>query len=701
MTGRAALAMTLAAMAVVVTGLLLWLGGEDPATPPTPIPAEQPEDNPTATPTTRPGGDAKPAATAPDAPTGLDREPAIPPQDTPPAMRRADYPQGLEGRVLDRHSQAVPGVDVYLVESPKNDPLALPSMRAQGLLMGPVATTRTAADGAFAIGLALPTDKLYELRFLAPGWADARVADLRILPSEWHDVGRVTLRRGTTLTGQVTIAGTAMPVRGAVVTVAAPTSFDDAVLAAIPGREHGLHAVTGADGSYRLEHAPENAVVTVSATAPGFARVIKPEIDLSKSRSVEVHFALPPGVSIAGRVLDDRGAAVPGARIEAWAKASSTPPCATTSRADGAFEIDGLRAEPHRVRVLSRTHQGLEVDDVAAGERELELRLQPRATVRVRALGDDQVLRSFRLGLRRYHAARTTAATGDAAPRPAPLGQIGRVRDLPDRRARLVAGNDRFEIRGVPPGEYVAQVMAPGFAKTVSEPFTVEPTSGAIDVDVQLTRGATLRGRVVDANGVPLAGATVATQADGARPDNPFYRLIAPAAPDRITARTATTGPGGTFEFRHLAFGDYQLEIKHQQACREFAEHLYLRTSEPLELGDVRLRAGALVFGRATTNGRTTGQVKIVLTTYVDRTAKTQPTDALRLETVTDSTGAFTLPRRVPPGEYELRAAAIDASNPDGQVFQHMLQMARSATRLTIRPGQRAAEQHLNIASDG
>ena len=84
------------------------------------------------------------------------------------------------------------------------------------------------------------------------------------------------------------------PVPQAIVTVEARSTFEDAVLHGIPGREHGLFAVTAADGSYRIENAPASAMVRVSAVAAGFARVIQHDVNLSAQNLVETNFELPP-----------------------------------------------------------------------------------------------------------------------------------------------------------------------------------------------------------------------------------------------------------------------------------------------------------------------------------------------------------------------------------------------------------------------
>ena len=92
------------------------------------------------------------------------------------------------------------------------------------------------------------------------------------------------------------------------------------------------------------------------------------------------------------------------------------------------------------------------------------------------------------------------------------------VRAVLDHATREI-GATRFAILG-------AEVQAPGWAKTLSAPFELQEATAA-DIPPQRIRvvvnvGVTLRGRVVDARGRALAGATVTTQAAGTLPDNPM-----------------------------------------------------------------------------------------------------------------------------------------------------------------------------------
>lgn len=670
-------ATALAILGALAAGALWWWAtspNDAPLPAPRPIAAPTPEA-------------PVPGTTAPEP----IREPVNHAQTAPAAERPSDYAQGLRGLAVTSDGRPLGGVSVYLFESPHNEPLLLPVLLQRGLGMGPLAETTSGADGTFAIGLQLADEKLYELRLLAADFADTRIGDLRVLPGEWHDLGALVMAQGTTVRGRVTIEGTTTPVVQATVAIEASTVFEDVAMRALPGRERGLAATVDARGEYEIRNAPARGVVQLSAVAPGFAKVVRTDIELSAGRTTVVDFALLPGLALSGDVVDPAGRPIPRARLEAWPMRQAQPPVTGWSRNDGRFDLYGLAAGTYRLRILARGYQDRELPDLMAGRGDVHVTMAPRATLRLRVRGPEgQVLHSYQIGVRRSFAANDPFET-----------PIGLVAELPDQRIRLDGFTEYAEVPGLPPGRFQVEVNAEGTAKVLSEPFDVATDTASVEVEVRLHRGATLRGRVLDELGRPVAEATVETQPDGALPDNPFLRAVAGAAPDRITRRKVTTGPSGDFELPMLALASYQLQIEHPETCRAVVPGLRLDQAGERTLPPVTLVTGAEITGRATVGGKAVGQMKVVLTSAVEAGA---PNDvarrAVRLETVTDHTGAFRMPRRVPPGSYELRAAVVGASQPDAQVFQMLLQLQRSSTTFSVAPGQRTVLQNLDLPTD-
>jgi hypothetical protein len=641
-------------------------------------------------------GGAAPAATAPDPATAprvdapaaaplADERVAAPAREAAPSPR---LPQGLRGRVVDGNGRPLGGLPVHLVESAANDPLLVQLQGRQGEVFQPVASTATTADGAFALGIGVAQARTYDLYVTSAAHATARFGGIAIVADQWHDVGEVALHAGATVQGAVTVAGRPdIPVAGAVVTLALGSAFADAPLRALPDAGQGLVATTGADGRYELRHVPSRGVVVASAVAPGFARLRKDNLELRGDAPVVVDFALLPGQSIAGRVVDGRGEPLREAHVEAWPLEAGGEPTTATSAVDGSFEVLGLGLGKHGLRATRRGHAPAIAKAVDSGARNIELRLAELASVRVRVLAADGTpLRRFRLGLRRVF--------GDG-------GAIAAVPEVPDRSVRLGPDEAAAALDGVPNGEFCVQVEADGYAKALSTAFAnpAEPGAAprAFDVAVTMGPGATLRGRVVDEAGAPLADAAVRTLAAGLALDSPLRRLLADAVPERITSATTRTDADGWFTFERLALGDYQLVVEHDDACRGGLASVPLLAPGVRMLAPIVLPAGAIVAGRATIGGAAATQLRVVLATPADRATAA---DALRLETVTDPDGNYRMPRRVPPGIYELRAARAGGAAPEAHTVHMLLQLQRTAAPIAVASGQREARADIDLPSE-
>ena len=391
-----------------------------------------------------------------------------------------------------------------------------------------------------------------------------------------------------------------------------------------------------------------------------------------------------------GRVTDDVGTPVADARVQAFPLRAPATPLVTHTDERGEFVLHGLMPETYRVAVRATHHEPAEQSPVAPGSNALRFVLTPRGAISLRVVtptGD--IVRAYRVALRRWF---------DAPPNPP---QIGAVPEVPERLVRLGPGGERLTMPDLPNGLFVCEVEADGAAKTLSRVIdnrrdpALPPPARWHDVEVVLGPGATLRGRVVDEGGLPLAGATVMTMPDGTQPDSPLFRLLSAALPTRITARTARSDVDGQFELVHLAGGEYQLHVEHPDACREIVRNVQLPASGELGLPAIRMTRGALLSGRATADGRIAGQIKVVLTS-VDNSQR----GGVRLEATTDNQGRYRMPARVPPGEYVLRGAVVDAAEPEAQIARQLLQMQRSSTTVSVPPGQSSVERDIDLPPD-
>lgn len=123
----------------------------------------------------------------------------------------------------------------------------------------------------------------------------------------------------------------------------------------------------------------------------------------------------------------------------------------------------------------------------------------------------------------------------------------------------------RFDFRGVAPGRYRFHAQRTGFAISMGPdafPAAVEVSGNVDTVEIVLTRGGVLVGRVLDASGEPVANAMVS-----AMRDIPRSPARAAGAPPFALPRLMAAGPGsqtddlGEFRLHSLAAGEYVVRV--------------------------------------------------------------------------------------------------------------------------------------------
>ncbi len=269
-------------------------------------------------------------------------------------------------------------------------------------------------------------------------------------------------------------------------------------------QDAGARATTAQDGSFRLSAAPQGAI-RLRARARGFALGTVDHVLGPVGADTAVVLTLSAAGELRGRVLDERGRAVPGARVafasphplEDFGGEPPAPPSLTD--AAGHFgpvalardEEVGLRVLAEGYRMLSRT--------VRAGAEPLELRLTPGVPVEVLVTYADDGSPVAGAELVLFE---------DEQPGEGQDEQVG-ARAVTDARgrARTRAGERlsgaMLTLPGEAPALWEPDDDEPGDLEG-PRPLVWPPPSGVLPL--RLVRARRLRGRVVDPDGRPVAG---------------------------------------------------------------------------------------------------------------------------------------------------------------------------------------------------
>jgi protocatechuate 3,4-dioxygenase beta subunit len=206
-------------------------------------------------------------------------------------------------------------------------------------------------------------------------------------------------------------------------------------------------------------------------------------------------------------------------------------------------------------------------------------------------------------------------------------------------------------IQGLPPGStYVAVISDGKHAATLSDPFTPFATK-TTQVTVTLNFGGELRGIVVDEQGQPVAGATIAT---GAQPALRGGLILAGQQPTlggttTATAASTTTATDGSFAITKLTPGNYQVRYQHGQFCPAVQSNVAIPmgSSKPMR---IVMQHGALVHGTVRENDVPVAGCSFTILPSNLGSFSLASEDAI----TTDEHGRYQLTERLPPGSYYL-----------------------------------------------
>ncbi|MEO8348899.1 MAG: carboxypeptidase regulatory-like domain-containing protein [Acidobacteriota bacterium] len=360
----------------------------------------------------------------------------------------------------------------------------------------------------------------------------ARNDSVRVKKGETSQVP-LRLARSAAVTGTVVDEKSRRPIAGVRVSTAS-------VGFSLRGAEPGRRARTDAKGKFRLVGLRPRAY-SIRAAKADYLPVSMPGVVAGVSAPGTVAIALQKSAGIAGRVTDEAGAPVPGARVQIARDSGMRAlmrggPAAflgrggVTSGPDGAFRLRGLTAqrnvtlEAAKAGYVPAKRYGV---TVKTGESVKDVALVVKRGLEARGRVVDS-------------AGKGIAGAELRVSRPESGGGMGRVmiqmagmsREKPDASSGADGG---FRIAALEPGEYALAVSREGYASKSVPSVAVKAEGLSEWAPVVLTPGVAIGGFVRNGKGEAIVGAEVLSLGEGSGP------------------RQATSDPEGRFRLDGLS----------------------------------------------------------------------------------------------------------------------------------------------------
>ncbi|MEQ1633832.1 MAG: carboxypeptidase regulatory-like domain-containing protein, partial [Planctomycetota bacterium] len=563
--------------------------------------------------------------------------------------------QGLRGRIVDAGGAPIDRVLVCAFQKSEVAPHTLHLERQRGLRHRPITATRSDDTGTFTMAIGDEfTDRNLEVHLLADTHADGHRSLRSPEPGDWIELGDIVLLAGNTLRGIVRDALTDGPLAGAEVTVTLPRQAQ----CDLPGRDGGRTARTDEAGNYTIEHLPTGHCA-IAAASDGHARVEWPQQHIANDTANVLDFVLPPGRTLDGVVVTRGGTAIPGAFVRAFPDEARDLGIATArTGADGSFRLGGVALGAVELDAGAEGYRSARTRIAADARGPVRIELDDQGAVAVTAVAaSGEPLTEF-----------TVIARGDRSEAGSKLSARDRLRRVGPATATaptLVDG--AYVLRDLEPGTWFVEATASGHAPTRSDAYVVQ-AGATTSIRIQMQRGGTVEGRVLDERGAGIANAIVKLQSPallGGEIESALGPVLAPLG-DTPTCRTRADG---TFAFANVAAREHRLVVRHPSFAPRIVNGVVVADGAPVALGDLRLVRGGTVAGRALKDGEIDPNIVVQLAPI----AVNDLTPGVVFEARVDRTGSFRF-ERVPAGRYELRAGR----RLEGDPFAENADQARS-----------------------
>ena len=320
------------------------------------------------------------------------------------------------------------------------------------------------------------------------------------------------------------------------------------------------------NGEYRLEHVYPGSYELRAAKwsyregkATGMEHLTRP-VDVADETSYRHDFVFWKGLAVSGKLVDDSGTPVPGARLKAEPQGATTRyPGSTTTDSQGNFRLERLTPGLYALTVIERRFFCKRFENVPAGQSDLVLRVfqKPRVTGRVVFADTRCPVPRFWVRIHPHRMAFTFE------------NEAGLFEIDPSSTHFVFPRSETYHLEVGTEDGYVTSAPAR---------LEVLPGKPPAPLELSLVRGGSLSGSVTAPSGKALAQPVVRVRPCQGEGHDPGPWLV------------ADTGHEGHYSFHALRPGSYRLEAS-AKGLQKALPAITIQAATPTHL-DIRLDVG-------------------------------------------------------------------------------------------------------------
>ncbi|HTF87863.1 MAG TPA: carboxypeptidase-like regulatory domain-containing protein [Planctomycetota bacterium] len=563
----------------------------------------------------------------------------------------------LYGLVTNEQKQPLRGAKVELSREPRmGQEVAMLWMINERSSTAPTIVTMTDEQGKYRFTNQIPRRDYY-LIVSHEGYSPTQEQLVAIGDQGEFQGPNVVLKTGSVVEGTVTDeAGNVIP--------NADLWLDSAFYNGQGESPDRLIAKSDNLGHYEFKNVyPVTKQVTCMSEGSGSQTKTPVNVIGTPGERVTVDFQLLVGQPIAGKVIGSDGMGIKGAKIVAYNTGNNISYRGEVDSDDeGNFQLLSLHPGMYILTCEAKGYRQQKHTRVTVGTMNVVIDMLAQACINGHAIDSNgNPVTAFSASVRRL------------APNQVPgIGVPSEETGVKESFTDLADGN--FQLCGLDPGTYTILASSSTSAPTFSEAFSISVANPTVSVTGRLSKGGSIKGRLVSPTGAPIGGVTVRTQDDTF--DEDPTDLFGGMMPTNTTSRKVVTNSEGVFELKFLNPEKYQLRMDHPSYAQGKLRAVMVNDGSPTDVGTISMQIGGSVKGKAISQD---GGPLVGGFVHLE-----SDTSDLILDTRSDGEGRFSF-AHVRPGNYTLSVTSDGTAS--GDAFGTINQMQRTQQQIVVVEG--------------